>query len=75
METSEKLLIETLLGLEIEIPNYKKAVAADGKVVWTKENSCPDESGRRVFSAGIKFVYIEPRGKKILHQYITSPAS
>ena len=75
LETCEKLMVETLLGLEIEIPNYRKAIAADGKVVWVKENPQVDQAGKRVFNTGIKFVNMKDRQKEFLNQYISSLAS
>jgi c-di-GMP-binding flagellar brake protein YcgR len=71
LETSEKLITETLLGLEILIPNYQKGISADGKIMWVKECSDQDESGRRMFNAGIKFVSMHPKEKELLNQYIT----
>lgn len=70
VETSEKLLVESLLGLEINIPNHQKPIVADGKVVWVKESPAMDQSGKRVFNTGIKFVYMDPMERENLLQYI-----
>ena len=70
IETCEKLLVETVLVLEIDIPSHQKSVTANGKVVWGTESSNIDEEGRRTFHLGIKFVYMQPREKKLLDQYI-----
>lgn len=70
LETNEKLTIETLLGLEIEIPDHRKPVIADGKVVWVKENPQTGDEGKRTFDTGIKFVDMERGGDELLHQYI-----
>ena len=70
IETSEKLPIETLLGLEIDVPDQRKPIIADGKVVWIKERPETDHAGKRMFNTGIKFVNMYSREKELLLQYI-----
>ena len=75
IETSEKLLIEAFIGLEIELPNQQKPLVANGKVAWTKEGSKTDQTGKRVFDTGIRFVDMGPRHRELLLQHINNSAS
>ncbi len=70
LETCEKLLVETLLGLQIEIPVCQKAISADGKVVWVKDSSSLDGASKRTFNAGIKFINMVPKEKEVFLEYV-----
>jgi len=70
LETSEKLHLETNLGLTINIPNLQKPINANGLVVWVKDSPKTDQTGKRFFDTGIKFLNLEPEKKDALLQYI-----
>lgn len=63
MQLYEKLYPPTRLLLDIFLPNDPAPILAKGEVVWIKERPQLDESGRRTFDAGIKFIFMNSRHK------------
>ena len=70
MELYEKLYPSTLLLLDIFLPDHENPVMAKGEVVWVKELQDPDEAGRRMFDAGIRFLSMAPHDKERLDQQL-----
>jgi c-di-GMP-binding flagellar brake protein YcgR len=70
MQLSEKLFPATLLLIDIFLPSENSPITAKGEVVWIRELSHLDESGRRVFDAGIKFISMNQRDKERLDKHI-----
>lgn len=73
---SEKLREGTLLFLEFDIPETRKAISADGKVIWASGDFDErDKAGKRIFQAGIQFVNIKPGDDAMLTAYINEIAN
>lgn len=63
MQLYEKLYPPTRLLLDIFLPNDPAPILAKGEVVWIKEKPQLDESGRKAFDVGIKFISMNSRYK------------
>jgi len=68
----EKIEKGTPLKLEIKLPEEKRNIKTRGEVVWTKEISEKDTSGKRVFNTGIKFSDSQPADEKRLFSFVQS---
>ena len=62
---------DAVVNLEFDLPGGKH-ILAQGKVVWAKEAESPAAGGKRVFTAGVKFVKINNKHKNDLVNFITS---
>ena len=60
-----------VVDLEIDMPGEKR-IHAHGQVVWVREIETPNAEGKRQFSAGIKFVKINPKDKDSLIGFLTA---
>lgn len=60
---------DAIVDLDINIPG-KGLVSVRGEVVWVKEDDTLTEGGRRLFSAGIRFIKIKPKDKNNLVNFI-----
>jgi len=63
----------SLLDMEISIPESKETVKTKGRVVWCDDRNGPehlDKDGRRTFVAGIEFAETDGRNKERLVSYI-----
>ncbi|MCQ9208168.1 MAG: PilZ domain-containing protein [Omnitrophica bacterium] len=69
---NEKLLPGTRLSLQLNIPKKTKPLFTDGEIVWVKEvtEKSPEQKEQRLFATGIKFIYINPADKTMLHSFI-----
>ena len=69
---NEKLLPETILDLQLKIPNNTRPVFVQGKIVWVKEISKKfiKQKEQRLFATGIKFTRIKPNDEAVLHNFI-----
>lgn len=70
---NERLLKDTPLELEINIPGEGKPIVAEGRVVWSKEVGCG--SGEELgewFDTGIMFTKIEPLEQCRILKYVYS---
>jgi len=70
IEMCEKLQPPTLLVLEIFILEEFGPVMATGEIIWSRELTHKDNSGRRLFDSGIKFVSMSPGDKEKLDKQI-----
>ena len=68
---SVKPQLKDILNLQIQIPNYKKAVNATGRVVWISESDyAKGEPGLRYFDVGLEFTKLGDENKKWLEEYL-----
>lgn len=69
---NEKLLPETILDLQLNIPNSTRSVFVQGKIVWVKEISKRfiKQKEQRLFATGIKFTRMKPNDETTLHNFI-----
>jgi len=72
LELQEKLPLSALLMLSIDLADGKDGVSAEGKVVWVKGLQDLDSSGRRLFDTGIKFIFMEPKERERLDNYLAA---
>ncbi len=73
--TNEKLQEGMVLSLEFDIPGVKKAIGAEGKVVWGDGKFDErDNAGKRIFQTGIQFLTIADDDKEMLANYIEKVA-
>ncbi|MBL7069728.1 MAG: PilZ domain-containing protein [Candidatus Omnitrophica bacterium] len=70
IQLNEKVLPATQLLLDIILPEDRKPVTARGEVVWINDLPETDETGRRLFDAGIKFTSMSPSDKERLNKHI-----
>jgi c-di-GMP-binding flagellar brake protein YcgR len=70
MQLYEKINPQTILVLDIFLPDEKTPLPARGQVVWIQELPSPDNIGRKTFDAGIKFVAMEPKDRDKLNSKI-----
>ena len=71
MLASEELKLDMLLNLKIYLPNFPEAIAATGKVVWTRRSSFLRKEGAQGehFDIGIEFVDIDDQDQTTICQY------
>lgn len=66
----EILPVDTLMELEITVPNNKNPLIIKGRVAWCKTTEEMDKEGRRVFLTGIEFVNANKKQKDMLTECI-----
>ncbi len=66
LELYEKIYPQTMLMLDIFLPEERIPIPARGEVVWIHELPAPDGTGRRSFNAGIKFTRMDNKDKERL---------
>lgn len=69
----ETLPKNSMLDIEIYIPETRASVRTKGRVVWCEERNGPehlDKDGRRTFTAGIEFAETDGKNKERLISYI-----
>ncbi|MBN3038491.1 MAG: PilZ domain-containing protein [Candidatus Omnitrophica bacterium] len=69
---NEKLLPETALRLELDLPQAPHPIMTQGKIVWVKEISerFIMQKTERYFSTGIKFIEMNEQDLNILQNFI-----
>lgn len=70
---NEKLLPQTKMRLQLNLPGQTKAIFTEGEVVWEKEmtqGTAQSDETERFFSEGICFVHIKKEDKEILNNFI-----
>lgn len=69
---AEKLLPETIIKLQINLPQNPKPIFMQGKVVWVKEISKKfiRQQEQRFFATGIKFMRLAPDDENLLNAFI-----
>jgi len=69
---NEKLLPETTLQLQLNIPKSHRPIFTQGKIAWVREISekFTRQKKQRVFATGIKFTQINPRDEAALNNFI-----
>ena len=69
----EKLAEGALIDLKIELPEPKRTVEVEGRVIWSREADENAASDKRMFRAGIKFYAIkEPQAAPHFADYLGS---
>lgn len=63
---------DSMIAIEIFIPNIRESIHAKGAVSWSKDMGQLDADGKRTFSTGIKFVEINDKEKMSLINYINT---
>jgi c-di-GMP-binding flagellar brake protein YcgR len=68
----EKLLPETTMDLQLNLPQRSRPIHVRGKIVWVKEipQEFAEKKGDRFFATGIQFIQIIPKDEIILHKFI-----
>lgn len=64
---------DSLIDMDISIPNSKEVIKLRGKIAWCEGCSGPeriDKDGRRTFITGIEFVDTDKKNQEILTEYI-----
>lgn len=64
---------DSLIDMEISLPNSKEIIKLRGKVAWCEGRDGPeriDKSGRRTFTVGIEFVDTGTKEQSSLTEYI-----
>ena len=72
LQLYEKIYPQTMLVLDIFLPDDADPIPAKGQVVWIQELPAPDSIGRKAFDAGIKFVSLDTRDRDRLDSKIKS---
>jgi len=72
LKTSEIVPKENIINLLVDMPGSKR-IKISGEVVWVKEIAGDNTCGRQ-FNAGIRFVKIDPRDRRILDNFILDTA-
>jgi c-di-GMP-binding flagellar brake protein YcgR len=67
----EKLPKGTILCLKIYIPEKRQTVEVDTEVVWTDNADKRDDSGKRFFFSGLKFISVKEPSGVHLSEYLT----
>ncbi|MFA5094505.1 MAG: PilZ domain-containing protein [Candidatus Omnitrophota bacterium] len=65
----------SLINMEISIPENSESIKTKGRVIWCEDRSGPeriDKDGRRTFVAGIEFAETDGKNKERLISYIKS---
>lgn len=63
---------DSTVELEVLIPNSKEPLRAKGEVAWCEKSEQIDETGKRAFLTGIRFLEIENKDKANLVDYINA---
>ena len=66
----ERLKKDSLLELEIDLPNGAGPIEALGQVVWREELLTKGEGKKEHFDVGMKFVRINPSDRERLLKYV-----
>lgn len=71
---SEKLFPQTILELQLNIPQSPRPIFVQGEIVWVKEitEHSTQEKEQRLFATGIKFTQINPKDEAILLNFVNS---
>ena len=64
---------ESTLILVVNIPNHRP-IKITGEVIWVKEIEEKTEGLARAFNAGIKFLKIDERDKRVLDNFLIESA-
>ena len=67
----EKLPMGTILGLKMSIPEKRRTIEAEAEVVWTSDAERNDNSGKRFFFSGLKFISVKEPAGVHLSEYLT----
>lgn len=72
----EKLLPETFLKLQLNIPEWNHPIVTEGKIVWVKEISerFINQKQERYFATGIKFTEMSSHDQSLLNDFISHHA-
>ncbi|OGQ35484.1 MAG: hypothetical protein A3F16_03695 [Deltaproteobacteria bacterium RIFCSPHIGHO2_12_FULL_43_9] len=70
--TDSNFEIGTMLELHFSLPNYKKIIKVNGKVVW---KSTTQRAGKEFAGLGIEFQKIDAESKQIIADYIERTSS
>ncbi len=68
----EEIPTNTLLSLNIYLPNCDKPIILKGKVVWI-ERSDYYTPGRTYYNVGIEFIDIDEKTQSLINSYISNP--
>jgi len=68
----EKLSEGAIMDLKMCIPEKKKVIEIEAKVVWTKDAQNTDATGKRYFNSGIKFIALKEPAGILFSDYINS---
>lgn len=66
---------ETILEIEISMPDSNSPINIKGKVAWCEEKGQLDSDGKRSFLAGIEFIDIKDEQQAKLSDYINTHLS
>ncbi len=69
---NEKLVPDTTLRLEFNIPKRPKPIFTQGKIVWVEERleKLRSQKEERFFTTGIKFTQMKPEDEAALYAFI-----
>ncbi|MFH1075149.1 MAG: PilZ domain-containing protein [Candidatus Firestonebacteria bacterium] len=70
---NEKLLPETKIYLQLNLPGQNKTILTEGEIIWEKEmpqDTAQKDDSERFFNEGIRFVHIKKEDKDILGNFI-----
>lgn len=68
----DKLLKGAIVALEVDIPDLGKTAQVEGEVMWSEDADIKDDSGKRYFHSGIRFIAIKEPPEADLAKYIRS---
>lgn len=61
--SGEKFQNGSILNLKITLPGGNNTIELEAEVVWSQDSDEKDPDGKRLFSSGVRFLYIkEPAG-------------
>lgn len=65
-----RLKLNSILNMNIDIPNDPLLAQAEGSVRWVGSNPLFNENGKLVYPAGVVFTYLDQQDKRFLDEYL-----
>ena len=70
---ADEIPLNTILSLNIYLPNHNNPIHLKGKVVW-RERSSYHTPSRTYYNVGIEFIDIDDETKQLINNYIQNPS-